>query len=81
MEKIYLGIIVAAVFIFIGASVFVYYTEKETQTAMSQAENLLNSSLEKGKLEKSKKLLSLIFLDPCEYKLWGHTRPFVMSWG
>ncbi len=47
MKKIHLGIIATVVFIFIGASVFLYYTQKETQTAMSQAENLFNSSLEK----------------------------------
>ncbi len=47
MKKIHLGIIVTVVFIFIGASIFVYYTEKETQTAMGQAVNLLDSSVEK----------------------------------
>lgn len=47
MKKIHLGIIATVVFIFIGASVFLYYTQKETQAAMSQAESLLNSSLEK----------------------------------
>ncbi|MDI6819931.1 MAG: hypothetical protein QMC89_03385 [Candidatus Hodarchaeaceae archaeon] len=46
MKKIYFGIITTVVFIFI-VSVFVYYTEKETQTAFSQADTLFNSSLEK----------------------------------
>lgn len=44
MKKIHLGIIAAVIVIVIATSVFQYYT---TQTAMSQAEDFLDSSLEK----------------------------------
>ena len=47
MKKIILGIIATVVFIIIGASVFLYYTEKENQTALDQMMNLWDSSVEK----------------------------------